>query len=147
MFRTLPRPESRAITGLSMGAGQAFAIGLNNLDAFAWIGEFSSGMLSRTPDVRKFDPAQPSRQPLRKLVPAVFDNPEAVNRKLKLPWLGCGAGDTRIAGQLKFAQSLDDLGIRHHPFQQIPGGHEWKVWRTFLADFLKLIFRDPSTKS
>ena len=56
MFRTIPQRESRAITGLSMGAGQAFTIGLNNLDTFAWIGEFSSGMLSRTPEVQEFDP-------------------------------------------------------------------------------------------
>lgn len=145
MFRTLPGPESRAITGLSMGAGQAFTIGLNNLDTFAWVGEFSSGMLSRTPEVLEFDPAAPSRQPLSKLVPAVFDDAEEVNRRLKLLYLSCGAGDdSRIAGQIKFAQSLDELGIRHHPFQEIPGGHEWKVWRSLLADFLQLIFRNDS---
>jgi enterochelin esterase family protein len=144
MFRTLPERESRAITGLSMGAGQAFTIGLRNLDTFAWVGEFSSGMLSRTPGTKVFDPAAPSRQPLKKLVPAVFEDAEAVNSRLKLLWLGCGADDTRFAGQVQFAKSLDELGIRHHPFQEIPGGHEWMVWRAFLADFLQLIFRDDA---
>ena len=96
MFRTIPQRESRAITGLSMGAGQAFTIGLNNLDTFAWIGEFSSGMLSRTPEVQEFDPQNPSLQPLRKLVPTIFENGEEVNRRLRLLWLGCGTDDTRF---------------------------------------------------
>jgi len=38
--------DNRAIAGLSMGVGQAFAIGLRNLDRFAWVGEFSSGLVS-----------------------------------------------------------------------------------------------------
>jgi enterochelin esterase-like enzyme len=144
MFRTLPQRESRAIAGLSMGAGQAFTIGLNNLDTFAWVAEFSSGMLSRSVDVTEFDPAEPARQPLRKLIPGAYDDADAINRRLKLLWLGCGADDRRFPGQLRFVQALDDLGIRHHPFKEIPGDHEWGVWRRFLADFLQLIFRDTA---
>jgi enterochelin esterase family protein len=141
-FRTLPGRDNRAITGLSMGAGQAFTIGLRNLDTFAWIGEFSSGMLSRTPEITEFDLAEPSGQPLQMLAPILFDDPGSVNRRLRLLWLGCGADDTRFEGQGRFVESLDALGIDHHPFQEIPGGHEWKVWRRFLADFLRLIFKD-----
>lgn len=144
MFRTLPGPQNRAITGLSMGAGQAFTIGLNNLDTFSWVGQFSSGMLSRTPELTEFDPSEPSAQTLRMLVPALFGNAADVNRRLRLLWLGCGSDDTRFDGQVKFVDSLDELGIRHHPFRQIPGGHEWKVWRSFLADFLQLIFRSDN---
>ncbi len=36
----------RAIAGLSMGGGQAFVIGLRNLDLFSAIGQFSAGILS-----------------------------------------------------------------------------------------------------
>jgi enterochelin esterase family protein len=45
-YRVLQNRDGRAITGLSMGGGQAFTIGLRNLDAFAWVGEFSSGLVS-----------------------------------------------------------------------------------------------------
>ena len=45
-YRTLSGRDNRAIAGLSMGGGQAFTIGLDHLDQFAWVGEFSSGLLS-----------------------------------------------------------------------------------------------------
>ena len=38
--------RGRAIAGLSMGGGQAFVIGLRNLDLFSAIGQFSAGILS-----------------------------------------------------------------------------------------------------
>ena len=47
-YRVAPGRENRAITGLSMGGGQAFTIGLKHLDLFAWVGEFSSGLVSDT---------------------------------------------------------------------------------------------------
>ena len=47
-YRVAPGRENRAITGLSMGGGQAFTMGLKHLDLFAWVGEFSSGLVSDT---------------------------------------------------------------------------------------------------
>jgi enterochelin esterase family protein len=47
-YRVAPGRENRAMTGLSMGGGQAFTIGLKHLDLFAWVGEFSSGLVSDT---------------------------------------------------------------------------------------------------
>ena len=73
--------ENRAITGLSMGGGQAFTIGLKHLDLFAWVGEFSSGLVSE----REFR--------LEKYLPGFLDHPDGINRKLKLLFLSCG---TRI---------------------------------------------------
>jgi enterochelin esterase-like enzyme len=43
-YRAIPAKDSRAVAGLSMGGGQAWNIGLKNLDTFSWIGIFSSGM-------------------------------------------------------------------------------------------------------
>src|ERR1039457_2260450 len=37
-YRTLAARENRAMAGLSMGGGQTFAITLDNLDQFAYIG-------------------------------------------------------------------------------------------------------------
>ena len=47
-YRVTANRANRAITGLSMGGGQAFTIGLKHLETFAWVGEFSSGLLSDT---------------------------------------------------------------------------------------------------
>ena len=40
-FRTIADADNRAITGLSMGGGQALGIGLEHLDTFRSIGCFS----------------------------------------------------------------------------------------------------------
>ena len=42
-FRTLANRDSRAIAGLSMGAGQAMRVGLSRQDLFATVGSFSGG--------------------------------------------------------------------------------------------------------
>jgi enterochelin esterase family protein len=42
-YRVLTDRNHRAIGGLSMGAGQSMAIGLHNLDLFAYIAAFSGG--------------------------------------------------------------------------------------------------------
>jgi enterochelin esterase family protein len=42
-YRVLADRSQRAIGGLSMGAAQSLAIGLHNLDPFAYIAAFSGG--------------------------------------------------------------------------------------------------------
>lgn len=127
-YRVLGNRENRAITGLSMGGGQAFTIGLRRLDAFAWVGEFSSGLVSEV----GFD--------VEKQVPGLLKDPEAVNRKLKLFWLSCGTEDPRFPGQLDLSDLFKKHGIRHE-FHSTPGAHEWKVWRHLLAEFLPRLFQ------
>ena len=75
IYRVAPGRENRAITGLSMGGGQAFTMGLKNLDLFARVGEFSSGLVSDT----EFD--------LDKYLPGFLDHPEDINKKLRLLFL------------------------------------------------------------
>jgi enterochelin esterase family protein len=127
-YRTAPGRNSRAIVGLSMGGGQAFTIGLRNQDHFAWVGEFSSGLLS-DPDFR-----------LAKHIPGLLDNAAATNGKLKLLYISCGTEDPRINGHLNMVDELKAKQIRHVWFPT-PGAHEWKVWRHALADFLQKTFR------
>jgi enterochelin esterase-like enzyme len=119
--------SSRAIAGLSMGGGQAFVIGLRNLDKFAWIGEFSAGLLSD----KDFK--------VDELLPGIV-NPDNLNNKLKLFWIGCGTDDPRYNGHLVLVNELNKKGI-HNEFHDTPGGHEWKVWRVQLAGFLQKIFK------
>lgn len=127
-YRVSVRREDRAIAGLSMGAGQAFFIGLWNRDVFSWIGEFSSGRIS----FLDFDP--------RKTIPGLLNDPTTVNRDLRLLWLSCGSDDPRSIGQRRLSTLLTEHGIQHR-YREIPGGHEWKVWRIDLADFVSMIFQ------
>jgi enterochelin esterase family protein len=102
-------------------------MGLQHLDQFAWVGEFSSGLVSAV----EFD--------LAKHLPGLLQDAANVNRKLKLLYISCGTEDPRYNGQLDLSDLLKKNGIRHE-FQGTPGGHEWKVWRHLLADFLPRLF-------
>lgn len=127
-YRVAPGRENRAITGLSMGGGQAFTMGLKHLDLFAWVGEFSSGLVSDT-DFK-----------LDQYLPGFLDHPDEVNRKLKLLFLSCGTNDPRYPGQLDLTDTLKQHGIQY-VWYPTPGVHEWKVWRHSLAEFAQKVFR------
>ena len=126
-YRVLSGRDNRAITGLSMGGGQAFIMGLRNLDKFAWLGEFSAGLLSD----KDFK--------VDELLPGIV-NANNLNSKLKLFWIGCGTLDPRYPGHLVLMDMLNKRGI-HSEFHDTPGGHEWKVWRVELAGFMQKIFQ------
>jgi enterochelin esterase-like enzyme len=127
-YRTRTGPENRAIAGLSMGGGQAFTIGLHHLDQFAWVGEFSSGLVSDA-DFR-----------IEKYLPSLIENVPSVNEKLRLLFLSCGSEDRRFAGQLDLSDALTRYKIQHEWFST-PGMHEWKVWRHSLHEFLPRLFQ------
>ncbi len=128
-YRVAPGRENRAITGLSMGGGQAFTMGLRHLDLFAWVGEFSSGLVSDN----EFH--------LDQYLPGFLDRPDDINRKLKLLFLSCGAEDPRYPGQLDLADTLKQHRIRY-VWYPTPGVHEWKVWRHALAEFAQQVFQE-----
>jgi enterochelin esterase family protein len=126
-YRVEANRDGRAVAGLSMGAGQAFTLGLRNLDRFAWVAEFSAGAFGSP----KFD--------LDTQVPGLLHDPAAVNQKLKLLFLGCGTEDTRYPPHLKLGALLDRSGIKYE-FHSTPGEHEWKVWRHLLAELMPKLF-------
>ena len=128
-YRVAPGRDNRAITGLSMGGGQAFTIGLKHLELFAWVGEFSSGLVSDT----SFR--------LDQHLPGFLDHPDDINRKLKLLFLSCGTEDPRYPGQLDLADTLKQHQIRYM-WYPTPGVHEWKVWRHALAEFAQKVFQE-----
>src|SRR5690606_11865024 len=100
-YRTKPGKENRAIAGLSMGGGQAYVMGLRNLDKFSWIGEFSSGLLSDT----SFD--------INERAPDILEHPAKINDQLYVLWIGCGKDDDRYQGHLAFHSDLMTRGINH----------------------------------
>lgn len=126
-YRVSTNREDRAITGLSMGGGQAFVMGLHHLDRFAWVGEFSAGLLSAA----DFN--------VDRLLPGVLKD-ASVNQKLRLLWLGCGKADPRYNGYANLVDLLQGRGIAVK-LHDSKGGHEWKVWRHQLHDFLQVVFR------
>ena len=127
-YRVVANRDNRALTGASMGAGQAFTLGLRNLDKVAWVGEFSAGAFGSA----QFD--------LDKQVPGLLQNVTSVNQKVKLLFLGCGTEDTRYPPHTRLDELLKTSGIRHE-FHSTPGEHEWKAWRHLLVEFMPELFQ------
>lgn len=127
-YRVHTDKRHRAIAGLSMGGGQAYVIGLRNLDKFCAIGQFSAGILSDgTFDHERY-------------APGVIGDPARINRELELLWISCGTKDPRYRGHLDTAEELRRRGVRFE-FHEGPWGHEWQFWRLQLHDFAQRIFK------
>lgn len=131
-YRTVENRESRAIAGLSAGGGTTMNAGLSSLDSFAWIAEFSSGIFGGSAAYGQFD--------LDKIAPGFYNDPAAVNKKMKLFYMSCGTEDPRMPFQKKALEDFVSHKIKV-TFAEFPGAHEWKVWRHSLADLAVKLFR------
>jgi enterochelin esterase-like enzyme len=113
--------ESRALAGLSMGGGQSLNFGLANLDAFAWIGGFSSA---------------PNTKPAAELVP----DPEKARKQLKLLYVSCGNKDGLIRISQGVHAYLKEKNIPHvWHVDDYP--HDFQHWKKALYNFSQLIFK------
>lgn len=120
-YRVNDNPKDRAIAGLSMGGGQALTIGLGNLDLFGWVGAFSA--------------AVPPDEKLDKLLA----EPNTINDKLDLLWIGCGDTDFLYQSNTKFLKRLKSDNIEHIG-HITKGTHEYRVWRSYLNELVPKLF-------
>jgi enterochelin esterase family protein len=122
-YRIKPGRDNQAIAGLSMGGGQALAIGWKHLDKFSAIGAFSAAVPG---DFEKqFD--------------AALAKPDATNAKLKVMWIACGRDDSLFERNEKFAAMLKAKRIRT-TWCPTEGNHTYTYWRKYLAEFTPLLF-------
>jgi enterochelin esterase family protein len=131
-YRTKADRENRAMAGLSMGGMQTFAITLNHLDTFSYIGGFSGagGGFGGGFDVKTANNG-------------VFADPAAFNQKVHLLFLGIGTVEpaNMHAGVVSYHEALDKGGIKT-VFYESPGtAHEWLTWRRDLKQFAPLLFQ------
>jgi len=133
-YRVKRGAANRAISGLSMGGGQAFYTGLRNTDLFGNVGVFSTGLfggIGRQP-AAVFDPEA--------AIPGILTNPQSFNNKLKVFYISVGEQDPRIEPTKKLIETFKSKGLNVQ-FNSFPGGHEWQVWRKSLHDFAQRIFK------
>jgi enterochelin esterase-like enzyme len=116
--------ERRAVTGLSMGGGQALNIGLSNLDAFAWVGGFSSA---------------PNTNPPEQLVP----DPEKAKEQLKLLYVSCGNKDGLMRVSQGVHAYLKEKNVPHI-WHVDDHAHDFQHWKKGLYNFAQLIFKPTS---
>jgi len=125
-FRVKGDGASRAIAGLSMGGFEAIRIGLSHPGQFAWIGVFSAGLR----------PGLVSNNELR----ALGADRDRARRELKLVYVRIGKKDFLLENARALRTWLQ-RGKINHIYQEVPGAHEWPVWRAALEDFAPRICR------
>lgn len=135
-YRVKTGADNRAISGLSMGGGQAFYTGLRNTEIFAYVGVFSTGLFG---GIGRPGGGESSFD-AESVIPGLLTNPESFNKKLRVFYISVGEQDPRIEPTRKLVQTFRDNGLKVE-FSSFPGGHEWQVWRKSLHDFAQQLFK------
>jgi enterochelin esterase family protein len=123
-YRTAKGRDNWAISGLSMGGGQALQIGFGNLDRFSAIGAFSAAV------PRDFE----------ERYAGLLADPDELNNKLGLLWIACGEDDFILDRSERLGKILTAHEIEH-TYRRTKGAHTWTVWRHHIAEFCPLLFR------
>lgn len=124
-YRVIAKPSSRALAGLSMGAGHT--VRCTNLypGFFSYICPLSNGI--RIPDDK---------------VKADYDAQFKALKKAgyKLYFLACGDTDFLIESAKTLDATLTRNGLKHTFFVN-SGGHTWSNWRIYLNTFAPQLFK------
>jgi enterochelin esterase family protein len=152
-YRVIANAENRALSGLSMGGGQAFFVGLANKDKFASIGVFSTGLFGGVGGGRGGRGGPGGRGGrggaaaggatfnAEEQVPGLLTNSKSFNDSLKVLYISVGEGDPRIEATKRAVAEFKSRGLEVE-FASFPGGHEWQVWRKSLHDFAQRVFKE-----
>ncbi len=130
-YRTINDRHYRAVAGLSAGGGLSRQMAHDYPEVFANLGVFSSGAgfaISGDLQGRVFDYSE------------LFATPEHYNSLFDVTMITVGRQDMRIEYTKPQAEELINRGY-NIVYRDYPGGHEFKVWRSTLLDFLPMLFR------
>ncbi len=116
-FRAIPKPESRAIAGLSMGGGHTISASILYPQMFDYICPLSAA-------------GQASPEQIAALKKA----------GVKLYFLACGDADFLFQGSQQLDKTLTEQGLDHIYFVS-DGGHTWANWRLYLNTFAPKLFK------
>lgn len=127
-YRVKASKENRAIAGLSMGGYHSLHISRYYPNTFDYIGLFSAAIM-----------------PNQNVESKVYNNFDETLKKqmdngYKLYWIGIGKTDFLYQNVLDFKKKLDDMGMPY-TYRESEGGHIWKNWRVYLAEFAPLLFK------
>ncbi|MBQ8069861.1 MAG: esterase [Bacteroidales bacterium] len=120
-YRAIPKADSRAIAGLSMGGGHTTSATILYPGVFGYICPLSCG-------IRDSDHLDADLQGIKKA-------------GYKLYWIGVGKEDTgAYNGSLILDEALTRNGMPHTLYVS-DDAHVWKNWRLYLNTFARLLFK------
>lgn len=125
-FRTMPKKESRAIAGLSMGGFHSLHISKQYPDMFDYVGLFSAAIMPN-----KTSPIYDN-----------FDEKLAIqfSKQPKLYWIAIGNADFLYKANEDYRKLLDSRGYSYKYYES-DEGHIWKNWRIYLTEFVPQLFK------
>ncbi len=126
-YRVVADADHRAIAGLSMGGGQALAIGLAHPGVFHYVLGYSAAISAQFMDADS-------------VFRDALANPTSLNKTLRLLWLSCGRQDFLYEANRQFAESLHAKAIKV-TVRETEGAHVWSVWRNNLNESAALLFK------
>lgn len=119
-YRVIAKPDSRAVSGLSMGGGHTMNVANNYPGMFGYIAPMSMG-------IREGQEIDQQLQALKK-------------GGYKLYWLACGDADFAYPGAKLLHEALERNGLTH-TFHVTGGGHTWSNWREYLNTLAPMLFK------
>jgi enterochelin esterase family protein len=135
-YRVYRDREHRAMAGLSMGGGHTLNIGIPNLEKFAYLGVFSSGVFGIVGGGPGGAAPGPSFEERHQ---AVLDNAK-LKAGLKLFWFATGKDDFLVATSRATVEMFQKHGFAP-VYRETEGAHTWLVWREYLNEFAPQLFR------
>ena len=136
-YRVHTDRANRAMAGLSMGGGQTLNIGIPNLEKFAYLGVFSSGIFGITG--RGPDGNPPQGPSFEEQHLAILDDAE-LKSGLKLFWFATGKDDFLVDTSRATVEMFKKHGF-DVTYTETEGAHTWIVWRDYLRGFSEQLFR------
>jgi len=150
-YRVMTDRAHTAIAGLSMGGSQTLNIAIPNLQRFAYIGVYSSGLIGDAgggggrggrgapPAAAAPVSAPPNPDSWENRNLATLDN-ASLKKGLKLVWFSTGKDDGLIGTTRATVDMLKKHGF-NVVYEESTGGHTWINWRNYLNVFAPQLFQ------
>jgi len=119
-------PDSRALSGLSMGGGQTFNFGFPHTDLFHYLGPYSAAPNTQDPT-------------------ATIKDVATIKQNLKFIYLSYGSTDGLVNNGKKYHDFLDQNNVTHVWQIEAGLGHEKRVWDRSFYNFAQKIFLGSAT--
>ena len=138
-YRVHADRKSRALAGLSMGGGQTLNIGIPNLEKFAYLGVYSSGVFGITGGGRGGATNAPTGPTFEEQHRAKLDDAK-LKKGLRLFWFATGKDDFLVATSRATVEMFRKHGF-NVVFKETEGAHTWINWREYLNEFAPQLFQ------
>jgi enterochelin esterase-like enzyme len=138
-YRVYTDRKSRALAGLSMGGGQTLNIGIPNLEKFAYLGVYSSGVFGITGSGRGGATNAPAGPSFEEQHRAKLDDAK-LKKGLRLFWFATGKDDFLVATSRATVEMFKKHGF-DVVYRETEGAHTWINWREYLNEFAPQLFQ------